>query len=240
MVVNGTQTTTYSYDADGNLMASTPGQSYTYNIKNQTTAIGSDSYTYSGATQDERVQVNSTSYVYSLLGLSSQTDSSGTTYYTRCSCSQLLDEVKPDGSKYYYLFDGLGSVIGMTNSSGTLVNFYDYDPYGQILGQMEQNGLNNPWKYVGGFNEADTGLTKFGTRYDDPNLGRWTQQNPVVGAVGDLNGSKMKTKTTGIFLRVCWIILFTLTSVELFIIFFTHSPFPVRLCLFRLEHGSLP
>src|SRR5579884_478871 len=189
MVVNGTQTTTYSYDADGNLMASTPGQSYTYNIKNQTTAIGSDNYTYSGATQDERVQINSTSYVYSLLGLSSQTDSSGTTYYTRCSCSQLLDEVKPDGSKYYYLFDGLGSVIGMTNSSGSLVNFYDYDPYGQILGQMEQNGLNNPWKYVSGFSEADTGLTKFGTRYDDPNLGRWTQQDPVVGAGGDLNGS---------------------------------------------------
>ncbi|HZU70540.1 MAG TPA: hypothetical protein VFA09_24925 [Ktedonobacteraceae bacterium] len=42
-------------------------------------------------------------------------------------CRQLLDEVKPDGSKYYYLFDGLGSVIGMTNSSGTLVNFYDYE-----------------------------------------------------------------------------------------------------------------
>jgi RHS repeat-associated protein len=213
MVVNGTQKTTYSYDADGNLMSSSPGQSYTYNIKNQTTAIGSDNYTYSGATQDERVQVNSTSYVYSLLGLSSQTDSSGTTYYTRCSCSQLLDEVKPDGSKYYYLFDGLGSVIGMTNSSGSLVNFYDYDPYGQILGQMEQNGLNNPWKYVSGFSEADTGLTKFGTRYDDPNLGRWTQLDPVGSSVFDLNGSNRyvyagddpvnKTDTSGAYSAYC-------------------------------------
>ncbi|HLH60716.1 MAG TPA: RHS repeat-associated core domain-containing protein [Ktedonobacteraceae bacterium] len=71
----------------------------------------------------------------------------------------------------------------MTTSSGTLVNFYDYDPYGQILAQQEQQGLNNPWKYVSGFSDVDTGLTKFGTHYEDPTLGRWTQQDAVAGSL---------------------------------------------------------
>jgi hypothetical protein len=35
----------------------------------------------------------------------------------------------PDGKKYYSLFDGLGSIVGMTDSTGNEVNRYDDDPY---------------------------------------------------------------------------------------------------------------
>jgi hypothetical protein len=49
------------------------GPSFTYNDKNQTTAIGSNSYTYSGPDQTERVQLNSTTGAYSGLGLSYET-----------------------------------------------------------------------------------------------------------------------------------------------------------------------
>jgi RHS repeat-associated protein len=87
----------------------------------------------------------------------------------------LNDERTPDGKKYSYLFDGLGSIVGMTDSSGTEVNSYDYDPYGQVINQTEQSGLNNPWKFAGGYLDSSTGLYKFGQRYYNPNLGRWTQ-----------------------------------------------------------------
>lgn len=40
-------------------------------------------------------------------------------------------------NRYYYIFDGLGSVVGLTDSSGTLINTYSYDPYGNILNQTE-------------------------------------------------------------------------------------------------------
>ena len=77
------------------------GPSFTYNDKNQATAIGSNSYTYS------------------VLRPSNQSDTSGTAYYTRCSCGLLVNERLPNSSKDYYLFDGLGSIVGLTNSSGS-------------------------------------------------------------------------------------------------------------------------
>ncbi len=45
---------------------------------------------------------------------------------------------------------------------------------------------------------------------------------------------EMKRKTERIFVRVIWIILFTMTSVELFHIFFTHAPFPVSQVLVQI------
>ena len=104
----------------------------------------------------------------------------------RCSCGLLNNERTPDGKKYYYLFDGLGSIVGMTDSSGSEVNRYDYDPYGNMLNQQEQSGLNNPWKFAGGYLDSTTGLYHFGARYYDPSLGRWTQQDPVGGSLGNL------------------------------------------------------
>jgi len=177
--LQGGATTSYSYDGNGNLTGSTGGPSFTYNSKNQTTNIGSDSYTYSGADQQDRVQVNTATFVYTGLGLSARTDASGTTHFVRCSCGLLNNERTPDGKKYYYLFDGLGSIVGITDSIGKEVNGYVYDPFGQIVAQKEQSGLNNPWKFAGGYLDSSTSLYKFGVRYYDPALGRWTQQDPV-------------------------------------------------------------
>jgi RHS repeat-associated protein len=171
----GGATTTYSYDGNGNLTGYTGGPSFTYNTKNQTTKIGSDAYTYSGADQQDRVKVNTDAFVYTGLGLSARTDASGTTHFVRCSCGLLNNERTPDGKKYYYLFDGLGSIVGMTDSAGSDVNRYVYDPYSNIISQQEQSGLNNPWKFAAGYLDSSTGLYKFGTRYYDPTLGRWTQ-----------------------------------------------------------------
>ena len=57
------------------------GPSFTYNDKNQATAIGSNSYTYS------------------VLRPSNQSDTSGTAYYTRCSCGRGLRLVRTESWK---------------------------------------------------------------------------------------------------------------------------------------------
>jgi RHS repeat-associated protein len=47
-----------------------------------------------------------------------------------------------------------------------------------IVSSTEQSGLNNPWKFAGGFFDSSTGLYKYGIRYYDPTIGRWTQRTP--------------------------------------------------------------
>jgi len=182
---HGSTTTTYTYDANGSETGwNQGGLSFSYNALNQTTAISGNNYSYSGSDQTDRVQSNNTSYVYSWNGLSSQTDSSGTTYYTRCSCAKgtLVDERTPSGT-YYYLFDGLGSIVGLTDSNGTLVATYQYDPYGNLTSST--GSVTNPWRFAAGYFDSSTGLYKFGTRYYDPALGRWSQQDPKRGKLSD-------------------------------------------------------
>jgi len=48
----------------------------------------------------------------------------------------------------------------------------------------ETQGQPNPFQYEGGYFESSTGLVKFGTRYYNPQLGRWTQQDAVSGSLG--------------------------------------------------------
>lgn len=76
-------------------------------------------------------------------------------------------------------------IVGLTgneNGSITKANAYDYDPYGVMLSQTEF--VTNPWKFAGGYLDSGTGLYKFGVRYYNPDLGRWTQQDPVGGQFG--------------------------------------------------------
>jgi RHS repeat-associated protein len=95
----------------------------------------------------------------------------------------LAGERTPSGT-YYYLFDELGSIVGLTDSSGSLVNTYQYDPYGNLTSSTGK--VANPWRYAGGYYDANTGLYKFGIRYYDPSTGRWTQRDPVGGSLQEL------------------------------------------------------
>jgi len=112
--------------------------------------------------------------------------SSSPTYYTRTNAGQLVNERTTAGT-YYYLMDDLGSVLKVVDSSGTVKNSYYYDPYGNSLNKSET--VSNPWQFASGYYDTTTGLYKFGTRYYDPQLGRWTQMDPVGGSVGKIGSS---------------------------------------------------
>ncbi|HEX6479958.1 MAG TPA: hypothetical protein VF043_14025 [Ktedonobacteraceae bacterium] len=90
------------------------------------------------------MQAGNISYINALFSISSQTDSSGTTCFIRESNGKLVSERTPSGT-FYSLFDGLGSVVGLADSSGE-VNNDTYDPYGVIL--HETAGVTNPWHYA--------------------------------------------------------------------------------------------
>jgi len=103
---------------------------------------------------------------------------SRTLYYVRDPGGRLL-AVTEGTTVYYYGLDGHGSVANLTDASGAVVNTYRYDPYGSSLGVTETATLPNPWRYAGGYYEAESGLYLLGARYYAPQLGRFLQQDPL-------------------------------------------------------------
>jgi RHS repeat-associated protein len=81
------------------------------------------------------------------------------------------------GTTYYYLYDGLGSVIAMTDGSGAIVRSYKYDPYGNTVTNTG-SGPVDYLRYTGAYN-ASGGYYHLGARYYDPAAANWTQQDPI-------------------------------------------------------------
>ena len=95
------------------------------------------------------------------------------------------------GINYFYHADGLGSVIELTDDTGTIVQSYIYDSFGSI-NVFDQNGalispsggVSNPYTYTGREFDAETGLYYHRARYYDSHIGRFINEDPI-GFDGD-------------------------------------------------------
>jgi len=81
------------------------------------------------------------------------------------------------GNIYYYLYNGHGDVVQIVDTSGNIVNEYDYDVWGNFLKKEET--IENPFTYFGQTYDETTGLYYLRARYYDPTTGRFTQQDPA-------------------------------------------------------------
>ena len=101
----------------------------------------------------------------------------------------LVSQTTAAGSASYYAFDAIGSTSTLTNSAGTIVNSYAYDPFGNSLAKSES--VPNPFQFVGCFGVmADTdGLQFMRARYYSNVFGRFTSSDPlgIVANVTDVN-----------------------------------------------------
>lgn len=169
------------YDGAGNETTRHNSQTAVYNDKNQTgsfTVSGTTTTaTYADADSTERTAFGATNFFNSPQGIVMTRTSSTNTHYLRDDQGTLVSQrVGISGSQRYYLYDGLGSVIGMINATAGLDQSYTYDTWGNIT--TSSGSVANPFRYVGGHHDTQTGLTKFGARYYDPTAGRWTQPDP--------------------------------------------------------------
>lgn len=177
-----TGATTYTYDPTGNETSVSGRRTMAYNAKAQTTSVtpagaAALPMAYADADQSERVSAGGTAFTSSPLGVGLSKTGTASTYYTRDDQGNLVS--KRDGStSLYYFFDGLGSVVGMVDGAAGSVASYAYDPYGQTLSAAGSAAAANPWRFAGGYLDPQTVLIKFGARYYDPSVGRWTQQDP--------------------------------------------------------------
>jgi RHS repeat-associated protein len=79
---------------------------------------------------------------------------------------------------YYYHFDGLGSVVVLSDSEGDAVQSYEYSIYGQVAA-FDPNFTSNPYMFTGRRFDIETGLYYYRARYYNPHIGRFMQTDPV-------------------------------------------------------------
>ena len=80
-----------------------------------------------------------------------------------------------NGSTYYYQTNLQGDVTGIVNYAGTKVASYNYDAWGNPVGQQPASGVGyyNPLRYRGYVYDADTNWYYLQSRYYDPETGRF-------------------------------------------------------------------
>jgi len=86
--------------------------------------------------------------------------------------------------RYYYHADGLGSITALTDSTGKVVQTYDYDSFGNLKDQM--NRVKQPYAFTGREWDKETGLYYYRARYYDPMEGRFISKDPI-GFEGGIN-----------------------------------------------------
>jgi RHS repeat-associated protein len=209
--------TTYQYDADGNLIAQSVGGStttYTYNELNELTTVngtglaasyGYDplgnlvSQTFNGATINYQIDPAGLGNVVATF--------SGTGALTAHYAYGLglVSQVSATGATAYYDLNNIGSVVGMTGTSGSYVNLYAYLPFGQTM--TVAAAVSNPFTFVGqlGAMSAADGLYAMRNRLYDSAVGRFVQRDPlnVDGGSANLttyaaNNPVLETDPTGL------------------------------------------
>lgn len=172
--------TTYTYDTNGNTTKAGTNTSG-YNTLDQFTSATfsgtTTSFAYAGLRNDERTTSGNTSFLNGSLGVTTQTTNGATTSFIRDPDGKLISMRNSAGASFYYTTDALGSVILLSDASQAKAATYSYDAWGNTTQSGAQAG-NNPYQYVSGYRDSATGYTKFGARYYNPAIGRFTQLDP--------------------------------------------------------------
>ena len=78
---------------------------------------------------------------------------------------------------YFYLYNGLGDVVGLIDSSNKVVVRYQYNSWGKVTSSEDTSGVSlatlNPFCYRKYVYDPETGLYCLGSRYYDPEVGRF-------------------------------------------------------------------
>ena len=179
----------YTYDAEGRLTQrrdrGTGGVTrYTWSDAGRLTSItapnGATS-TYRYDALGRRLEVNDDGvvrrFVYSGWNLRNEFDGTNAlrATYVAGLFPDSVYEIVRDGTRYYPLFDGVGSVTTLTDATGAAVGRVRYSAFGvpQSSGVTE-----NAVSFTGHQFDAATGLVYARARYYDPTLGRFLSQDP--------------------------------------------------------------
>ncbi len=191
----------YAYDANGNLIQKTEKTTgkitlYTYDAENQLIRIDFPdgtfaAYRYDGLGRRIEKNVNGqiSRFIYDGEDILLELDATNTIDARYTHGTGIDDPVSFErgGNSFFYHADGLGSITGLTDSTGTSVRSYLYDSFGQIVAQTGTLNKNNPYTYAGREYDPESGLYYYRARMYDPATGRFLQEDPIGYIGSDMN-----------------------------------------------------
>ncbi len=170
----GSQVTSYSYDALGNLRSATlpSGAQLDYVIDGENRRVGK---TVNGTLVQGFLYENQLEPVAEL-------DGSGTLVsrfvYCGCGAGNIPQYMLKGGVTYRIISDHLGSPrLVIDSTTGAILQRMDYDEFGTVI--LDTNPGFQPFGFAGGIYDRDTGLVRHGARDYDPETSRWTAKDPI-------------------------------------------------------------
>jgi RHS repeat-associated protein len=109
-----------------------------------------------------------------------------TRYLRGDEVDQLFARIGSTGTAAWLLTDHLGSLVGVTDNSGTLQDTVAYDAFGNITSESASS-WGGRYKWTGREFDTTTGLQYNRARYYNPKTGQWTSQDPMGFNAGDSN-----------------------------------------------------
>jgi RHS repeat-associated protein len=199
-------TVNLSYDANGNLK-NDGVYSYAYDEENRLTGVtrisdgavvGQYQYDALGRRVVKTAGASgppvSTNYFYDFSRIVEEQTSASATLATYVFGNYIDEALTMDrgGKEYYFHQNGLWSVEAVTDATGTVMERYEYDAYGQpavLTGPgtavppnawgTPHSAIGNPWMFTGRQDDEETGIYYYRYRSYSPTLGRFITRDPI-------------------------------------------------------------
>jgi RHS repeat-associated protein len=175
--------TNYTYDKQGNRTEISPSNGTTtalaYDQANRLISYGTTaSYTYNGdgLRMSKTVRGTSSAFAWDQSGPLPLLLADNADYYVYGPGGLPIEKIS--GTEVTYLHrDQQGSTRLLTNSAGTTVGNYTYDPYGKTIGHT--GSVTSALQYNGQYTDDETGYQYLRARYYDPTTGQFLTVDPA-------------------------------------------------------------
>jgi RHS repeat-associated protein len=181
------------------LLSDGQGNSFTWNERNQLSAIAVPTATgtpvtellqYDASGRRQHLDIYNragTNFLYDGLNPVQEQNVNGAetaNLLTGLGLDEILTRTDSSGAMGF-LTDQIGSTYGLVNSSGALQTTYTYGPFGATSASGTANG--NPYQFTGRELDPNSGLYFMRNRYYSPTLQRFISPDPIGIAGGDAN-----------------------------------------------------
>ncbi len=187
------ETAGFAYDANGNLIQKFERRStwtYEWNAESQLTRVLRDgaevarlSYDSLGRRVEKTAGGITRRYLYD--GEDILQEEAGGRVQSYVHGPEVDEPLGVEGLRgrfHYYHADGLGSIVGITDSRGKLRERFEYEAFGSI-----ERGRPRGYAFTGREWDAETRLYYYRARYYDPKIGRFISEDPIGFDSGDPN-----------------------------------------------------
>ena len=184
---------TFTYDNNGNTLTKTGGAAttnYSWDYENHLVGVTSGAMTASYAYDLFGKRINkitngiNTNYVYDNEDIIGEYDSAGNLiakYIYGATRDEPIMRIDKNSNRYFYCFDGLGSVSNVLDNAGQILKTYRYDLFGKSPDLNDNAG--GLYGYTARQFDSETGLYYYRNRYYDSVVGRFLSPDPIADDV---------------------------------------------------------